>query len=172
MSFFEKRCEFCRMMKKTDEFLKLTNECVHNNTVCLDCANAKLLQLDYCADFICFISGCGKKMTLANILEITKTKSFSDPTRYDKLYFNRAAAETEGFQWCRNDIYPQMECTSCKRMTCCKHKIPWHYGQKCDQYDKNRYCSGCGFPFQPTNDGNTCNIVNCPFNGCNQIICR
>ncbi|CAG8787110.1 2910_t:CDS:2, partial [Dentiscutata erythropus] len=123
--------------------------------MCLDCANDKLLQLNYCANFICFISGCGKKMTLANILEITKTKAFSDPTSQKHVDDNGNAADI-----------------TAKKMTCCKHKIPWHYGQMCDEYDKNIYCSGCGFPFQPTNDGRTCNNVYCPFNGCNQKICR
>ncbi|CAG8629087.1 15928_t:CDS:2, partial [Gigaspora rosea] len=104
-------------------------------------------------------------MTYADYTRVTNITNgragvANDPTR-------RALAEIPGFQWCRNgcgsgqmhvdndnniidiNLYPQMECVNCEKMTCCKHKVPWHYGQTCEEYEKNVQCPKCKIAYTP-----------------------
>ncbi|CAG8523140.1 18945_t:CDS:1, partial [Racocetra fulgida] len=61
-------------MKKTDEFLKLTTNCAHENVICRDCASKELLKSSYNTNddnnITCFAPGCKQLITTADIRRI------------------------------------------------------------------------------------------------------
>ena len=89
-----------------------------------------------------------------NCPECTQTLSYQDVQQaasiatfeaYDKISVRNALSALPEFAWClganctsgqlneENNNY--MECVSCSYKQCLQHKVPWHTGETCTQYD-------------------------------------
>ncbi|RIB25118.1 hypothetical protein C2G38_2068240, partial [Gigaspora rosea] len=64
-----------------------------------------------------------------------------------------------------------MECVNCEKTTCCKHKVPWHYGQTCEKYEKNVQCPKCKITYTPVINYK-CNYYTCSIISCQERFCR
>ncbi|CAG8758428.1 8423_t:CDS:2 [Cetraspora pellucida] len=98
-------------MKKTDEFLKLTSKCTHENVICRDCTRKELLKCSNSTNnnITCFAPICNEIITSADIRRVrdSNTGIASNALQsLNTLCFSRSAAENiPGFQWCKNGIY-------------------------------------------------------------------
>ncbi|CAG8837656.1 24314_t:CDS:2, partial [Gigaspora margarita] len=138
-------CTIC-YDEDSKEFVRITSKCNHKDSVCHRCVNANIeasIQ-QYNTDIICIASGCDKIMDYQDVKRLTANETFK---KYDKICFQCAVKDIPAFRWCEGcssgqihsgkDKNPQIICEKCFQISCYTHKIQWHYGQTCEEYDKS-----------------------------------
>jgi hypothetical protein len=76
--------------------------------------------------------------------------AFADPeiyAKYEKLAARAKMEAIPGFEWCmaqgcdagqvhnEEESGPKFVCDACKGEHCVAHKVPWHNGDTCEQYE-------------------------------------
>jgi hypothetical protein len=120
-----------------------TSKCEHLPQTCTECLHswmASQIENKGCEGIQC--PECREILEYGDVQQAASAESFEV---YDKLATRNALGSLEEFAWClkpecgsgqlnidNNDF---MDCVSCGYKQCLKHKVPWHVGETCTQYE-------------------------------------
>lgn len=80
--------------------------------------------------------------------DVMRTAAPEDFTRYDERVTMASLLNEPGFRWCPQpgcpggqiqlygDAEPIITCNLCQQRSCFTHRVPWHTGLTCSQYDE------------------------------------
>lgn len=185
-------CQVCYDEKSAGDFSSIpTHTCQEQHrTICDLCLHRHLQGMFtniFTDDVRCPELNCHQKFnyeTIKYILERNNDKKLFE--RYDQFICRHRLEKMNEFIWCSNPkcSFGQLNdggeannivtCQRCQQKTCFKHKIPWHGGLTCKQYDAQcdkqiqaslkwitqytKQCSKCRFRIEK-NDG--CDHMTC-----------
>ncbi|KAK3696422.1 hypothetical protein LTR37_017993 [Vermiconidia calcicola] len=120
-----------------------TAACRHNSETCIECLQswmASEFETKGCEGIKC--PECSQTLGHSDVQRAASAETFE---AYDRLAMRNALGSLDDFAWCLkagcgsgqlnigNDNY--MDCASCGYKQCLMHKVPWHVGETCSQYD-------------------------------------
>jgi len=159
-------CGTCLEEKTNDEFLlgKITSTCRHeeidilDNTIedrhriCRDCLQGWLrARSDRWGSSPprCPIAGCNQVLSYTDARKHMTEDMFQ---RYDYLVLRTTLGQLDEFVWCLNpdcqsgqlhypeaEWCPEFQCGGCQRRYCLTHRMPWHEGQTCEEFDRRTH---------------------------------
>lgn len=123
---------------------KVSAYCNHGASVCLDCLR-KCIKNDHETkmwnDITC--PTCTATLSYEEVKKLADVDTFK---HYDELSFRTTVSCSPNFVWCLEctcgQIHvdgieqPIVECQGCHAYSCFTHRVPWHYGMTCKEYDK------------------------------------
>ena len=131
---------------------QLSTQCQHvSRTVCDGCLFQHVqqrIQITFTDDIPCPEQNCNVIFdyhTVRNILLLGGDPHLID--RYDRYVVHRQLEQMEEFIWCANPrchagqlhdggrSNPVVTCHNCHQKTCFQHKIQWHEGMNCEEYN-------------------------------------
>ena len=149
----QQTCSVCYEDKDLNEFVgPITDNCLHlNRSLCNSCIFyhvQQVFQTTIRDDIFCPEFNCTSKLdynTVKNILSLHGDNKLVE--RYDRYVFHRQLEQMDEFIWCSNvscNVEQLNEggaqnnivtCFNCHQKTCFIHKVQWHEGLTCVQYD-------------------------------------
>ncbi|CZR51821.1 related to RING finger protein Dorfin [Phialocephala subalpina] len=127
---------------------KITSTCNHEATTCRDCVSATIAtQIPELAWDQLHCPECPETLPYDVVKTWASAESFE---LYDKKSLLAAFQTMPNFTMCLapgcgsgqihegGDAEPIMTCRTCNYKTCFSHKMPWHEGQTCAEYDTMR----------------------------------
>ncbi|EGR44209.1 uncharacterized protein TRIREDRAFT_70837 [Trichoderma reesei QM6a] len=150
-------CSVCAEVKSTEQFpaSPITQECTHAPTTCRPCItraietelSSKPWEKVGCPD-------CGATL---GYHDVQKYADLETREKYDKLMILHTLQQDPDFIWCSSgcgsgqlhdsgESEPIVKCTSCGHLTCFQHKVPWHAGVTCEEFDLTRSDSAASLP--------------------------
>lgn len=145
----ESQCSICLADHPSDEYPiePITSACTHpTSVVCRECMRTYIaLELSYrgTAAMICPV--CREAMSYFDVMRNAAPEDFD---RYDERVTIESLQDEPGFRWCpqpgcpggqiqaHGDAEPIVTCNHCRQRFCFTHRIPWHTGLTCRQYDE------------------------------------
>jgi len=153
-----RKCTTCLTEQPLDQFHeRFSNICQHvERTICNKCIYNKakfLLATSNKTEITCPEPRCTAKFNLKQIRRllstVNNTESVENLNRQSKNQLS-AARKTE-FIWCAHEecgsgqfhimnqtASPIVTCVLCKRQTCAVHRVKWHKGMTCNEYDQQQ----------------------------------
>jgi hypothetical protein len=146
-------CLVCYDDRDLREFDGLINkDCRHlKRSVCNSCLFQyvqKTFQITFTDDIYCPELQCGIKLNYKTVRTILSLHADGKLVkRYDQYVFHRQLEQMDEFIWCSNPLcgFGQcnaggrsnniVTCYNCHQKTCFTHKIQWHEGLTCEEYD-------------------------------------
>lgn len=142
----EIECPICAESYPSSKFPQshtITDGCIHTDKACLDC-------LDYSIQMTCERGAlhelacpiCPSKLSHGDVKAYATKKTFE---RYD--YLKKRSEMPNKFVMCLGPRcgcgqehdeglkLPLMVCNKCNFKTCVRHKLPWHEGMTCEEFD-------------------------------------
>lgn len=120
-----------------------TVRCEHLPNTCLECMKTWMrneLDAKGCDGLKC--PECPQTLDYHEVKAMASKETFE---AYDRLAMRKALGELDEFAWCLNarcgngqlneDKNHYMICESCGYRQCLTHKVAWHDGESCEQYD-------------------------------------
>jgi hypothetical protein len=120
-----------------------TKTCAHRSQTCTDCLQSWMAsEIDGkgASGIIC--PECPEKLSA---LDVERAASPETYKTYDTLLLREALGSDADFAWCLSPSCGSgqineannnfMDCASCGYKQCLKHRIPWHKGETCEQYE-------------------------------------
>jgi hypothetical protein len=130
-----------------------TNNCDHmNRSICNSCLFhhvQQVFEITFTDDIYCPELECGVKIdydTVENILLFNNDQTLFE--RYDRYVVHQQLEKMDEFIWCANPscntgqlndggiLNNIVTCFHCHEKTCFTHKIKWHQGLTCAEYDE------------------------------------
>ena len=147
-------CSICYNEKLWYSFeMVIIFSCKHEiRCVCDECLLQHVriaIQQTFRDDIFCPEENCGTKFdyqSVKNILSLADDKQLLD--RYDQYVLHRELEQMDEFIWCSNpscgvgqlneggQSNPIVICYRCHQKTCFIHRIQWHEGMTCEEYDE------------------------------------
>jgi len=140
-----RECVVCGDSKKPLDFPSrpATRECEHKPQTCTDCMQSWLSsEFDSKGTDGINCPECPQSLSHGDFRFHAWPTTF---TAYDKRTALEALSALPDFAWClapgcgsgQLNINNQnfMDCVSCKAVYCVKHKVVWHKGETCEEYD-------------------------------------
>lgn len=140
-----KECAVCGDEKDPLEFpsAAATSSCKHEPLTCKECM-VSWMESEFdtkgCDGIRC--PECPQTLEYTNVQECASPQTFA---AYDKMATRNALGGLEEFAWCLKpecgsgqlniDNNCFMHCVSCGYQQCLRHKVPWHNGETCEQYE-------------------------------------
>ncbi|KAK5994382.1 E3 ubiquitin-protein ligase RNF19A-like protein [Cladobotryum mycophilum] len=140
-------CVICTETKEDVHFPSsfITLKCEHLPNTCLPCIRASIkseLQNKIWKEI-----GCPE---CAAVLEYDDVQRLSDDEtkeKYEELMLRFAIQQDSDFIWCSSGCgsgqlhdggtdQPIVRCNSCNHLSCFQHKVSWHTGLTCEDYDE------------------------------------
>lgn len=165
-----RKCNACLTEQPFDQFHeRFSNLCQHvERTICNKCIYNKgksLLETSNMIEFNCPEAHCKAKFNPKQIRQLLSdvhnTESIGNLNRHSKSHSLERKTE---FVWCAHEecgsgqfhilnqnTSPIVTCVLCKRQTCALHRVKWHKGITCNEYDQQqkvpvigiKQCSKC-----------------------------
>jgi hypothetical protein len=146
-------CSVCYEEKKLNQFNALvTATCRHvNRTICDHCLLGHVqqaVQITFTDDIHCPELECGIQFdydTVRDILSLAGDQKLLD--RYDQYVTHQQLEKMDEFIWCANPKCNAgqlnaggrwnyiVTCFACHQKTCFTHRVQWHDGRTCEEYD-------------------------------------
>ena len=147
-------CSICYNEKQWYSFeMVIIFSCKHEiRCVCDECLLQHVriaIQQTFRDDILCPEENCGLRFdyqSVGNILSLTNDKQLLD--RYDRYVLHRKLEQMDEFIWCSNPscgagqlneggrLNPIVICYRCHQKTCFIHRVSWHEGMTCEEYDE------------------------------------
>lgn len=158
----KRTCVCCLNEQTLDHYHeRFSNSCHHvQRTICNKCIYNKaksLIDNSRKSQFICPEPDCKAKLSLKQILPLIVFKPTDESTTTNENDHSQRRTPTERkheFIWCAYDecgsgqfhllgpnTTPIVTCVLCKRQTCAIHRIKWHKGLTCSEYDQKNQLS-------------------------------
>ena len=190
-----RECSNCLLEQRIDVFEKVySNDCLHNQRkICDECLynyikctlENGINNIIYCPEL-----NCSVRFNFENIRSILSIKNnFALIEKYDRQLTHKYLEENKEFVWCAHNgcgsgqfhdtglhSNQMFICIKCHQRTCAHHRVIWHIGMTCQQYDQLNILS---------NDSKTQvwlkkNSKKCPkcrshiqkISGCDHMTCR
>ncbi|CAG8657856.1 35467_t:CDS:2, partial [Racocetra persica] len=131
-----KECIICIEKVDPDNFINITDQCIHENNMCRECVqkHIKAEVLDKGNfNILCPEEECRELLQEQDVKRFADEETFS---RYDQLNLRYALLQMPDFHWCTNqdcnsgqihdegDAAPIMTCEACGRKSCVLHDLP------------------------------------------------
>ncbi|KAI1370683.1 hypothetical protein F4677DRAFT_347709 [Hypoxylon crocopeplum] len=140
-------CIVCSDEKRVSEMpnkRRITESCEHDTSICKECVGQWIASsMDNVIWDRLRCPECPQFLKYENIRAFATRDTFD---RYDTLAMKDLLSNLPEFAWCLNSacnsgqIYPRGcergRCQACKHQLCVRHKVPWHSGEDCDEYEK------------------------------------
>ena len=147
-----RECAVCLLSKPvSDYYARLSSDCRHaNRSVCYGCVYKNLLTVlesNIRSPVICPELDCRIRFSVDEIRHILMHFEDTDLLdKYDTYLTNLLLEDMPEFVWCAHGCGSgqlhltdgsKVDCIHCGRSTCFSHRIPWHEGVTCDEYDES-----------------------------------
>ncbi|KAK3488017.1 uncharacterized protein B0T23DRAFT_323735 [Neurospora hispaniola] len=139
----------CVVCTETKDFLhfplsKLSTDCQHAMRVCVECVRLSItadLKNKYWQDINC--PECNNRLDADVVLRYASPETRA---KYEDFLTKHMLESQEGFRWCTEPScgsghiheggysQPIMKCPN-GHLSCYVHKVPWHKGMTCDEFD-------------------------------------
>lgn len=140
-------CVACGDDKRVSEMparRRVTAACEHDSGMCRECVGQWIrASLDTATWDRLRCPECPQLLSYEHVRAFAPRDVFD---RYDALAVKAVLGGMEDFAWCLNpacesgQIYPpgcaRAKCSACKHYLCVRHKVPWHSGETCEEYDR------------------------------------
>ncbi|GAB1312319.1 hypothetical protein MFIFM68171_02529 [Madurella fahalii] len=139
-------CAVCIETKERTAFpdAPLTSTCKHRPSTCLDCVRSGIrcdLDTKLRSEVAC--PECESWLTPDVVQRYSDSESWR---KYNEFSLRKALEADKNFVWCAGGCgngqihdggheQPIVKCSSCGSRTCFQHKVPWHTGLSCDDWD-------------------------------------
>lgn len=145
----DSRCKICTEYRRRDEYPieLITSKCTHPVTdVCKQCMRTYIgseLSNRGTAAMSCPV--CREEMSYFDVMRNAAPEDFN---RYDQRMAIESLQNEPDFRWCPQrdcpggqlqaygDAEPKVTCYHCHRPFCFTHRVDWHAGLTCRQYDE------------------------------------
>ncbi|KAI0485619.1 hypothetical protein F4859DRAFT_389142 [Xylaria cf. heliscus] len=147
-------CIGCLEEKPKTEFKNLTPRCRGHHTpdMCAQCVTIWIHRSVNDRGTRVTCPQCPIELDYFDIKELADAATFR---KYETLVLSRVLEEDPRFEWCAHacgsgQIHPAaadepiMTCHNCHKRTCVVHKLPWHSGFTCRQFDARVRALGQG----------------------------
>jgi hypothetical protein len=147
----------CLTEQPPDQFHeRFSNVCQHvERTICNKCIYNKaksLLETSNTTIIKCPEPHCTAKFNIKQIRQILSTANKTQSTEsLNRPAKNHPAERKTEFIWCADEdcgsgqfhimnpnVSPIVTCVLCKAQTCAVHRVPWHKGMTCSEYDQQQ----------------------------------
>ncbi len=141
-----RQCLICLEEKSKTEYRTTTPRCggAHTPDVCIACVRHWIRRSLEVRGTRIACPQCPAELDHFAVKELADTATFE---RYEKMVLNRLLEQDPSFVWCAQGCgsgqshpagsgEPIMTCHHCHRQTCVAHKLPWHPGLTCRQFDE------------------------------------
>jgi hypothetical protein len=146
-------CNVCMEQFPTNELSCPTSKCTHKAETCNECLRGHIAEevngKGITRQINCPHPDCGKTLEHHEIQKICMGSQHGRLTfqRFDNLLFRRTVESMPEFLWCSGEncgsgqIHvggtdtPIMRCNGCNHKTCAVHKVSYHDGLSCTEYD-------------------------------------
>jgi hypothetical protein len=143
-------CEIC---DANNPLVQVSASCKHKNKYCQDCIrkhiSASMDGKGSVTNIQCPDSECKKMMDSTEVIIHLKGDS-ALLNKADRLLFLAYLRSQDNFRWCCNpsgcgsgaeleggaDSYSFLQCHDCGMRTCVTHRVPWHAGMTCAEFDE------------------------------------
>ncbi|KAL0212798.1 hypothetical protein RCL1_006424 [Eukaryota sp. TZLM3-RCL] len=191
-------CNICDCSKPENEDwnVKMTTNCTHTRSSCNECIikhiREEITGKQLSRSIPCLQTGCGNTMAYANVQAFAPDDLFQ---QYDKQLTKKAIESFPEFRYCSapncgwgaffddGSNNPVIRCKKCSSKTCYNHRVVFHDGFTCQQYDESiansevhankhyldrhtKKCPSCHIPIEK-NEG--CDHMTC--GGCHYEFC-
>jgi hypothetical protein len=133
----------------------LSQGCKHARMTCDDCVRnhiaAEITLKGAYRPITCPHRGCDEALDQAVIQTLATVPHFKT---YERLQLQHGLESIAEFRWCAHagcgngwlvdegDLYPLLRCRACNERTCYQHRVLWHEGLTCDQYEAQMRVDG------------------------------
>ncbi len=135
---------------------RYSNECEHlQRTICDTCVYnhiKSLVENMENSNIMCPERNCISRFSFENIRYILRMGNNLELfERYDRQLTHEHLEQIQEFVWCAHNgcgsgqfhdmgLYtnPMVTCIKCKKQTCSYHRIIWHIGMTCQEYDQSK----------------------------------
>ena len=145
----EVQCSICATDRRSDKYPSqpITSGCTHATTdMCGICMRTYISsELSNCAAAVILCPVCKEIMSYFDVMRAAAPEDFN---RYDERVTIASLQNEPGFRWCpqlgcpggqiqvNGDAEPIVTCNLCQQRACFTHRVPWHTGLTCRQYDE------------------------------------
>ena len=148
----ESQCRVCAEDHRHDEYptVPITSACTHPTTdVCKECMrtyiSSELSNRNNLAVAAMSCPICQEKMSY---FDVKRNAAPGDFDRYDQRIAMESLQNEPGFRWCPQrgcpggqiqaygDAEPIVTCNNCRQRFCFTHRVLWHVGLTCSEYDE------------------------------------
>lgn len=155
-----RKCVCCSNERTFDHYHeRFNNSCQHvERTICNKCIYDKaksLVDTSRKSDFICPEPQCKSKLNLKQILPLLVFNNNDEiPNENENSQRKTPTERKHEFVWCAYEecgsgqfhligpnTTPIVTCVLCKRQTCAIHRLKWHKGLTCSEYDQQNQLS-------------------------------
>ncbi|KAI1100242.1 hypothetical protein F4804DRAFT_336465 [Jackrogersella minutella] len=140
-------CIVCSDEKRVSEMpnkRKITASCEHDSSICKECVGSWIASsMDTVTWDRLKCPECPQLLKYENVRAFATREIFE---RYDALAAKAFLSNIPDFVWCLNtrcnsgQIHPEgcerARCHVCKHSLCVRHKVPWHKGETCGEYER------------------------------------
>lgn len=139
-----KECTVCADEKDGEHFpASVTSKCQHSSEICSQCLDSWIVSAlgENGIDGI-KCPECPEKLEYQDVQQVASPATFH---AYDKATITQALSSLPEFAWClapncksgqlNVDNSNYMDCASCGYKQCLQHKVAWHTGETCEQYE-------------------------------------
>lgn len=188
-----RKCTSCLTEQPLDQFHeRFSNVCQHvERTICNKCIYNKaksLLETSKKTEVNCPEPHCTAKLNLKHIRQLFGTvhniESIDNSNRQSKNHPEERKSE---FIWCAHEecgsgqfhimsqsTSPIVTCVLCKRQTCTVHRMKWHKGMTCNEYDYQqklltnviKQCPKCQSNIEKNSDSDRILCSKCKYEFC------
>ncbi|PTB63378.1 hypothetical protein BBK36DRAFT_1181772 [Trichoderma citrinoviride] len=129
-----KECSICAEVKSSKQFptAPIARGCDHRPTTCRPCITRVIkteLSSKPWEEVAC--PECGATLEYQDVQKYADAETRE---RHDKLMVLHTLQQYPDFIWWRAE--PIVRCTSCGHLTCFQHKVTWHEGVTCEEFDE------------------------------------
>ena len=144
----ESQCSVCLANRPNDDYPiePITSACKHPRSVCKECVRTYITsELSHRGTAAMACPVCREAMSYFDVMRNAAPEDFD---RYDERVTIESLQDEPGFRWCpqlgcpggqiqaHGDAEPIVTCNYCQQRFCFTHRIPWHTGLTCSQYDE------------------------------------
>jgi len=147
-------CSVCYSLTPSKDYLKISPSCKHDSSICTKCVHAHITGIVSGSSYAvgasvstmsCPSFGCLSRLTSSDLMAFLTKVEFN---RWEEIAFQEWAEAQPEFRWCAatncgsgqliyggEDENTFFHCAKCKATTCFKHRVQFHHGISCDEYD-------------------------------------
>ncbi|KAL2017704.1 hypothetical protein VTK56DRAFT_1729 [Thermocarpiscus australiensis] len=140
-------CSVCMENKKISEMpIRITQRCTHQPSCCRDCMKRWLESSVEAGNWESL--KCPECSEILGHNDVKRYASKETFDRYDNLMLRRALKELADFHFCLSPTCnsgqihdpksrcPEFRCVGCQARHCIRHKVAWHSGETCEEFDR------------------------------------
>lgn len=179
-----RKCHNCKIEQSVDQYHeRLSHLCQHvERTICNKCIQHQIKtqsQSSKKTEFNCPEPNCKIKLNLKQIRQLLNSNtnplvsSNQQKNKTEFIYCSHDQCGSGQFYIFNENLPPIFNCILCKKQTCAVHRIKWHKGMTCTEYDQQqlllktvKQCPQCHNDIKRNLNDNSIQCVRCNLEFC------